>query len=386
MGPILLAYLYESEPLGRAPLPHERAEVANMDHHLRLRRKLFPPGLDMARLKAPRKRLVPDPTLRNGSPEKVGMHPDTAQRLRHLCQEWADVSGEPHVTLVARDGVILLHRNFTPEGQEPIAVDHPMAIASITKAWAGMLLGQFVDQGLVQLDDPIGKYLPDFPVTGNGVITLRHCMTHTSGFTGHYSFGGVHNPWLDNVLLQELDLIEPGNTLLYNGMGYDLAAKVMEQISGKSAIRLMQENLLEPLGAIHTRTDDFACCSEASAEDLARLGQLILNGGAYGQYEFFAPETFAELLPRPLRPYYPNVDAEWGIGLTWMRMDDPENPGQTLLSPNTIGHGAASSAILRVDLDQKLVVAQSRQAAGRQFGVFLAKFLRLIDECVVRND
>jgi CubicO group peptidase (beta-lactamase class C family) len=58
-------------------------------------------------------------------------------------------------------------------------------LASITKAVSGLLFAQFIDQGLIHPDDPVGKFLPDFPTTGEGVLTLRHCFTHTSGFEGH---------------------------------------------------------------------------------------------------------------------------------------------------------------------------------------------------------
>lgn len=52
----------------------------------------------------------------------------------------------------------------------------------------------------------------------------------------------------------------------------------------------------------------------------------------------------------------------------------------TVLSKNVIGHGSATSTILRVDLDNDLVITQSRRRAGKAYGEYLAKFLLTIEE------
>jgi len=56
----------------------------------------------------------------------------------------------------------------------------------------------------------------------------------------------VNNPWLDNVIADGYEYLKPGKVYNYNGMDYDLTGKVMEVISGKSAFRLMRENLFNP--------------------------------------------------------------------------------------------------------------------------------------------
>jgi len=115
----------------------------------------------------------------------------------------------------------------------------------------------------------------------------------------------------------------------YNGMGYDLAGKVMELVSGKSIFRLMRENLFDPLGMTHTTLEEdlgFSCFSTAA--NMATLGQLLLNRGSYGDLVFFSPRTFERLMPQPLSRFYPAIDKEWGIGLTWMRQPSPRRRPQ----------------------------------------------------------
>ena len=388
-GAVLMAYLDEMQPLGRQARPTETPEIVNDDLQLALKLKLLATEGKYPPLQPPRKLKTKAPVLRKGTAQDAGVRPDAAEKIRAVCRAWYEDSGEPFVTLVARHGVIIIHEVFDDEEKGTVEQDTPFYISSIAKAMCGMMFAQFVDQGLIGLDDPVGKYLPDFPVEGSKAITLRQCFTHTTGLEGHYEWGGVHNPWLDNVILSGIGYLRPGEVHEYNGMGYDLAAKVMEVVGRKSILRMMHENFFEPLRVRNTEMDDLACATTSSAEDLARIGQMLLNRGSYGDTQFFSPQTFEELMPKELNEYYPTVEEEWGIGLVWMWLNDP-NAGKngvpedkTLLSKNTIGHGAASRTILRVDLDNGVVVVQARNTAGKDFAEHLAEFLRAIDESIL---
>jgi CubicO group peptidase (beta-lactamase class C family) len=382
-GTILMSYLHEMKPEGRKPLPTETPEIAHDDLHLALKQKLLGIKNKYPQLKPPLKSSAPAPVLKQGTAEEAGVKADAAEKIRIVCREWAEESQEPFVTLVARRGIIIIHEAFGP-----VKLDSPLYMASITKTMTGMMFAQFVGQDLIGIDDPVGKYLPDFPMKGDKVITLRHCFTHTTGLEGHYEWGGMHNPWLDNVILNGMEYLTPGKRQKYNGMGYDLAGKVMEVVSGKSIFRLMQENFFEPLGMNNTTIDDLACATTSSAEDIARMGQLLLNRGSYGDKVFFSPESFEKLLPKELSEYYPGVDGNRGIGLNWCRETDPDAgkggvpKDKTLLSKNIIGHGAASGAILKVDMENEIVVVQVRNTAGPKYNEYLIKFLRTIDDSI----
>jgi CubicO group peptidase (beta-lactamase class C family) len=203
----------------------------------------------------------------------------------------------------------------------------------------------------------------------------------------------MHNPWLDNVIADALPIIQPAKKLEYNGMGYDLAGKVMEIVAGKSIFRLFQENFFVPLGALDTLNDDLACATQSSAENIARMAQLLLNKGSYGDTEFFSPATFEQMLPQKLQKYYPEVkDLDWGIGLVYFRNDFRTDSGQNgvpkdtvLLSPNTIGHGAASSSVLRADLDHDLVVTLARNRSTTECGYYTPRFLQAIDDGMIKD-
>ena len=390
-GAIFMAGMTELDELGRRPTQLETPAMLHQDYHLALKQKIL--GLEKPNpgLQPPRQRETPAPVLVDGTPEEAGMAADVAERLREVCQTWWDESELPFTAFVARNGVVVFHEAFGSMGAKPVTLETRFPTASITKAHAGLLFAQFMEQGLIQPDDPIGRWLPDFPVEGEKVITPRHGFTHTTGLDGHGRWNGMNNPWLDNVIANGIEGLSPGEVVLYNGVSLDLAGKVMEMAGGKSIFRLFHEHFFMPLGQDNPTIMNLGFGIDCTAADLGRVGQLMLNKGSYGDLEFFSPEVFEQLLPRPIGEFYPALsdsDWEYGMGISWMRQPHPEagqdgiSEDATLLSKNTIGHGAASSAVLRVDLDNGLVVTMARYSAGPDYDKHLTQFLRVIDESV----
>ncbi len=360
--------------------------VIDGDFHLALRRQLEgkagPPALALPRVKAG----PPAPVLRLGTPEEAGVSEDAAEGIRAVCQEWCDDINEwPFTVLVARRGVIVLHEAFGP-----IEVDTPLWTASAAKEIVGILFAQFVEQGLVDIDQPIGDILPDFPTQGPKAITARHCFTHTIGLSGHMLWNGIYNPYLDNVVANGLDYLQPGARHEYTGMGYDLAGRLMEAAGGKNVLRVVHENLLGPLGAKHTSVGDLAGLWYSTSEDMARIGQLLLNRGSYGNREFFSPETLERFLPIDLKTMYPDVDVSWGMGMVWMPepvtdagLVEEVPAGATVLGKRVISHNASSGAIFRVDFDNELVIVQMRDQEGERFREYTHKFYQAIEAGLV---
>ena len=387
-GPVLLSYLHEMKAMTDKPTLIDTPIIRDHDYHLALKRKILGVEQTLPGLRQPQKiEGKKAPVLREGTENEAGFKAGTVDKIRKVCRSWFENSREPFIVLVARRGVVVIHEPFGDWPWGSLTRETPTEMASLTKLVTGLLFAQFVDQGLIEIDDPVGKFLPDFPVSGDKAITLRQCFTHTTGLSGHEEWGGLHNPWLENVIANQLDRLPVGKVHVYNGMGYDLAGKVMEMAGGKSIFRLMRENLFDPLGLKNTTLEEdlgFSCFSTAG--DFARFGQLLLNKGSYGGLQFFSPQTFDKILPKSLNGYYPNVNKEWGIGITWMQQTRPDAgkngvpQNATILSRNVIGHGSATSAILRVDLDNELVITQSRRRGGEAYGKYLAEFLTAIEE------
>ncbi|MCF7740253.1 MAG: beta-lactamase family protein [Candidatus Marinimicrobia bacterium] len=370
-GAVLLSYLdeiNEDEEPSRINTPI----IQDHEYHLALKKKILDYQNTFPALDKPEEIAKPAKRLSPGSLEKADVKKGIIAKLDTACQSWYSESGEPFEIVAARHGVIFYDQAFGKN----VNRQTKMPMASLTKFITGVMFAQFVDQGLINIDDPVGKFLPDFPRQGKNAVTLRHCFTHTAGLYGHEEYGGLHNPWLENVIANgyELGLFQPGKKHNYTGMGYDLAGRVMEMVSDKSIFRLFQENFFLPLGLDNTILEEdlgFSCNS--TARDMATVGQLMLNKGKYGNKIFFSESTFRKLLPKNLNQYYPGIDEQWGIGITWMRDTHPETgtgripADSTIFSKRTFGHGSATSAVLRIDPQNDLVLAINRRYAGENY-------------------
>jgi len=384
-GAVLAAGMAEMKPLARELSPMDSPLIINDEFHLALKRKVlgvsavsYPPLALPKRLEGP-----PAIALHPGTLENAGVTAEGVDAIRRECQRWYEETKEPFAVLLARHGIVFLHEGF---GMEK---DRPTWTASITKALTGLMFAQFVDQGLISIDDPVGKFLPGFPTQGDKAVTLRHCFTHTSGLSGHGEWGGMHNPWLDSVVASGLEYLEPGTQWGYTGMGFELGGKVMEIVTGKSISRLFYEHFYEPLGIRTFYLEDLGGDARLNAEELGRVAQLLLNRGAYGDRQFFSPQTFELLKPQPLSHFYPGVDHQYGIGLCWRNVEpwmveqfavDKTKP---ILGKNVIGHDGASGSILRADFDNDLVLTQARDNPAADYDAHLIRFLETVSNALV---
>jgi CubicO group peptidase (beta-lactamase class C family) len=387
-GAVLMAFLYEMNQGKYDDVPFISPLVANEEYHIKLQKKIGGVNYSGPGLARPTKQPGLGATvLHEGSPAEAGFKPEIIEDVQKVCDAWFEASGEPFITLIARNGIVVYHQAVGQDETEVFSRTTATPMASITKLITGVTFAQFMEQGLVQIDDPVGKIFPDFPLSGDKAITLRHCFTHTTGLVGHERWGGVHNHRLENVVANQLDMLPVGTRSTYNGDGYNLGGRVMEAIAQKSIFRIVHENLFTPL-EMNTAVmeEDLAFSLNGTALDLAKVGQLLLNRGSYGSYKLFSPEVFEQILPKDLSQFYPGMNWEQGIGLTWMSQNHPDAgknglaPDQKLLSPRIIGHGSATSAILQVDLDHDIVITQSRRRGGAHYDAYLTKLLLAIEK------
>lgn len=369
-GAALLAAVWDAEPTGGPATAADSPRIADHDYHLMLKRRLL--GVDETTypaLQPVNRRDTPATVLREGTPAEAGMAEDVAERLNDVCSRWYAASELPFDVVVARRGVIVFHQGYGELMGEPVTGRTRFPMASITKTLTAQLFAQFLDQGLIGLDEPVGRYLPALPAEGEDAITFRMCYTFTTGLRGHGSWGGVDNPWLEYAVLAELPHIQPGRESRYNGDGHNLAGAAMAVVSGRSILRLMHEQVFLPMGIEDVVIEDCAYGTLLSAEELARLSQVILNGGSYGDLQFYRPETRDLLLPVNVEQWYPDFHDARGIGLYLH--------GQGL-GPNTVGGAAASSTIQRIDPDNELVITVGRVLQGKDYDQYVGELFQTV--------
>jgi len=290
------------------------------------------------------------------------------EKIRNLCHDWADKGGAPNVTLVVHKGKIIFYETFgVDEEGKPVTKDSRMWMASITKLLTGVLMMQFVDQGIIALDAPVGKYLTELNRIGNDKLTVRHLFTHTSGLQFAGEWASDWNVSLENQIAQLLPSVDVGGSFAYHRVGYALAGKIMERITGLAIPYLFQDYLFVPLGMKSAYSDNTYGGLYCSSVDLARFGQMLLNKGTYNGSKLFSEQSFEKMLPQKL----PVSDRKWGIGASPM-----EGNG---LSESAFGHGAASGTTFRIDPKNDLIIISTRNKPGKFHSEFEST---LIKSCV----
>lgn len=367
-GAAVLAGLCEYETVGQVR-PHTDVWARDRQWWVGLKRRLA--GIEAGPpFECPRPIRGPGaPMLREGSLAEAGMRPEAADSIDAVLTAWAADTDEAFAACVARHGVIVLHKAYGMRDGEPMTVDTRSWMASITKLLSGTLMMMLVDQGLVDLDARVDEYLPalrDIDVPRD--LTIRHLYTHTNGMWGHWG-DDMHD--FDEVMADYYPYLDVGERFEYNGAGYSMGGKVIEILTGESIPRFYHRHLLDPLGCTNTRVTGTSGDADSIPLDMARIAQMLLNKGAYGDLRFFDEETFQKMLPVRLTAVLsPETETQRGIGCVW---HDQEGLGE-----GTFGHGAASSATLRIDPTNDLVIAMTRNSAGTNFGTHYPQFLQTI--------
>jgi len=166
--------------------------------------------------------------------------------------------------LVGHKGKILLKKGYGLADVEkgiPLDPDKAFFIASISKQFTTMAIMMLKERGLLNYDEPIGKYFHDFPPYKDKV-TIRHLMTHTSGIPDYFGDKFIEKAHelqdrlTQDVLLEDIkkyDLeFEPDTKFSYSNSGYVMLGAIVEKVSGMSFADFLMENIFKPLGMKRT--------------------------------------------------------------------------------------------------------------------------------------
>ncbi len=380
-GAALVAGLHDLDQLRRAGKaePDDRASHRERQWWVDFRRKYY--GYDQ---QYPRPYLSPHPiegepapVVRPGSAAEAGLHTDAVKSIDAACETWVRENGVGFGLCVVRKGILIVNKGYGQYEGRPVTAETPSILASLTKFLNALLLLGFADQGLIDLDAPVEKYVP--ALRGIKVarsMTVRDLYLHTAGFSGHE---GDTWPDLEEVVADLYPALEVGVRHQYQGMGHALASKIMENISGEALPYLYRNHLFRPLGCTQTRADLSSFGSWGTPLELARIGQMALNGGAYGDKRFFRPRTLAQiLLPPGKERIGEDKSIRWGVGIKQM---DSEG-----LSPRAFGHSGATGSFLVIDPEHDLVIACCRMSEGNSYQEFLRQKSRTLAAIVATID
>jgi serine-type D-Ala-D-Ala carboxypeptidase len=269
-------------------------------------------------------------------------------------------------------------------------------LASISKIYTAAVVTALVERGLLTFSRKISAVLPAFSGDGREKITVRQLLTHTSGST-------YESPTMEALLIAQTPLdqmvdeaftlplaFEPGTDQRYSDLGYGLAGRVAEMVSGKPLPELVRELVQTPAGLANTfmpppagelgriarvrgalaEGTDGAMYNSAYALVLAHpafgavasLRDLVDFGRAFTPYgrPFLSPAGVAMMSTDQTGNDWPGFEVHritgsiqpWAIGfMLKARACTPE-----LASPESFGHAGASGCILHIDPVAEIVI------------------------------
>jgi CubicO group peptidase (beta-lactamase class C family) len=261
--------------------------------------------------------------------------------------------GNNLVALVWKDGKLVYQKQLEKEiGDFNAKTQAP--IGSCGQWLTAALVMTFVDEGKLSLDDKVSKYIPVYAKYMKSYITMRNCLTNTTGIQPD-AIGALKVlqkskfPSLEeevNSFASKREIqANPGMEVYYSHVGFNIAGRVLEIVGKKGFDRLMQERILRPLKMRGTTfTDESGGAVNPSggalstASDYMNFLEMLLNKGVFqgkrvlSEKAVEALETipFAEL---PVR-YIPKGAEGWHVGLgDWIQGEGKESvvssPGLT---------------------------------------------------------
>ncbi len=303
-------------------------------------------------------------------------------------------SGAPGVSIaVGVDQTLIWAEGFgyaDVEHRVPVTTLTKFRIGSVSKPMTSIAMALLYEQGVLDLDAPIQKYLTTFPVKEKGQVTLRLLASHRAGIR-HYLPDGSDNfitEHYDNVVdaLEVFSddplLFVPGEQYSYSSHGYNLISAVLQEASGQEFLELMRDRVWGPLNLLNTVADhtDYIIEDRAAPytrgpdgrlrnapfvdnsykwasggfistpSDLVRFGFGVFNSG------IIKDETLQLFLAPPRLPDGTVADQNYGLG--WRGYGD---------DGAWIGHGGGSvggNTYFAVHPEQNVVIAVTCNLTG----------------------
>jgi CubicO group peptidase (beta-lactamase class C family) len=289
--------------------------------------------------------------------------PDFAAIDAYIQEEMREVR-IPGLALGIVHGDKLVHLesfgNADPSGRA-VTPQTPFILASVSKSFTALAIMQLSEEGKVDLDAPVKRYVPWFRVAdkeASNEITVRNLLNHTSGLPEDTSFEPMRSSDMNDDALEErvraLSDIQLNNrvgaTFEYTDANYDVLGLIVQRVSGQSYESYVQERIFSSLDMNHSFTDQtdaqryglatghrswfsFTASFEApysraampssylisSAQDMTHYLSAQLNAGRYGGGSVLSPEGVAAMH----RPAVWEGEKDIFYGMGWERRSTP---------------------------------------------------------------
>ena len=182
---------------------------------------------------------------------------DLSQKMDTLLNAYANQFNFSGVALVSKGGKILIEKGYGYKNYAKKIPNSPngiFQIGSITKQFTSTVILRLQEQGKLNVQDKLSKYISDFP--GSDRITIEHLLTHTSGIYNYTN----DNRFMNNESLKHVELdrmiammkekpleFTPGSKFSYSNSNYILLGYIIQKVSGKPYEQMVRELIFTPL-------------------------------------------------------------------------------------------------------------------------------------------
>jgi CubicO group peptidase (beta-lactamase class C family) len=182
------------------------------------------------------------------------------EEIRAYLKRMGDAELFSGVVVIARDGKPVFAQAYGYAEREkkiPNTLDTPFLLASMVKPFTGLAIGQLVEQGKLSYDDPLSKFLPDFPDPESAKkIQIKHLLSHTSGLAREgapLESSSIDRPTTVKAMVEAFErkplAFEPGTRWVYSNIGFVLLGRIIEIATGQDYYDYMQKHVFAPAGA-----------------------------------------------------------------------------------------------------------------------------------------
>ena len=205
-----------------------------------------------------------------------------AERAEGYLRSFHDLRLFNGVALIVDEGEVLFEGGFGRSDFAGGGANDPgtrFRIASLTKQFTAALILRLEEEGLLRVEDPVGRHIEEYPPQNAERITLHHLLTHTSGLPSYTNLPGFMNweaatPFSPGEILAltwEAPLsFEPGTDFEYSNSGYVLLGWIAERVTGLSYAEALRTFVLDPLELHDTGYDGSLWPPEGHADGHTR--------------------------------------------------------------------------------------------------------------------
>ena len=329
--------------------------------------------------------------LPSKEPKAVGMSAARLKAIDRLVARGIKEGGYPGAAVVVgRKGAAVWEKGFgtlswagTSGSVNPAETIYDLASLTKVVGTTTALMILF-DEGRIDLEAPVAKYLPAFAGGHKDSVTVRHLLTHRSGLpAGRDLWRTARNPQEARLMVIDAPLTcKPGSCYIYSDLGADILGMIVETVSGQGLDEFLAARVFAPLGMTDTffRPADslrgrvaptevmpprgyplkgevhdenaYALGGVAghaglfsTATDLSVFAQMMINGGTYGDVRIVADSTVALFTTR----------AAGSRALGWDTADGDGGAGR-YLTGRAYGHTGYTGTSLWIDPDREMFV------------------------------